>query len=323
MGRCYAKRYSLLIICVLALSTSYAQSQTVRVVQLKGEIRLNPTEDALLLSTVSAGTVLDVIKERGDWYEIWLPPDETGMKRTGFIHERYVEFGHSGLATMKRTTPATASLPPELAAAIGDEIKKATERGDRDEVVDVPLISDERVLEGIRIGRDEPNSKGLVAACSAGAGFGAHMSRQSGLAPYQVSFMTELGYIATYSYARKKLTYRDMTPADVSPDMRRRLVYVIVSPQRGYHDFPAPLIHLVIRAKSNPEKVAQPLSGTTTDTSFSENMSGIVGSHHTIAFRRDDVVNLPDGDLEMVLVTETGERRCKIGKKERNEVLGR
>ena len=63
----------------------------VRVTVSKANIRLRPTIKSLVISQASQGAVLVSDGKVGKWYEVNLPPDESGVIVSGYIHQNIVE----------------------------------------------------------------------------------------------------------------------------------------------------------------------------------------------------------------------------------------
>lgn len=96
------------ILFLLVATTSWAQSQNVRVLATDAAIRLNPEQQSTVLMNVPPGTVLEVSGERrGEWYPVILPPDASGLRRSGYVLATAVEpVSQPGT---RAATPATAS----------------------------------------------------------------------------------------------------------------------------------------------------------------------------------------------------------------------
>jgi len=81
-----------LILFVLVMATFvFSDDSQVRVTASKANIRLRPTTQSTIVSTVPLGAVLEVIKKEGNWYFVKLPPDKKGIVVTGYIHQSLVE----------------------------------------------------------------------------------------------------------------------------------------------------------------------------------------------------------------------------------------
>ena len=81
-----------LILFVLVTTTFiFSDDSKVRVTASKANIRLRPTSQSAIVSTVPLGAVLEVIKKEGNWYFVKLPPDPKGIIVTGYIHQSIVE----------------------------------------------------------------------------------------------------------------------------------------------------------------------------------------------------------------------------------------
>lgn len=86
------KRISALVLFVLVTATFiFSDEINVRITVTKANIRLEPSTQSTIVSTVPLGAVLEVIKKEGNWYFVKLPPDEKGIVVTGYIHHSTVE----------------------------------------------------------------------------------------------------------------------------------------------------------------------------------------------------------------------------------------
>jgi len=63
----------------------------VRVIVSEANVRLKPTTQSAIVKTVPMGAMLEVIKKEGNWYYINLPPSESGIEVTGYIHQSIIE----------------------------------------------------------------------------------------------------------------------------------------------------------------------------------------------------------------------------------------
>lgn len=69
-----------------------AQTVTEAVVSVaRANVRLKPITDSLVIETLSAGAVLEVLADEGGWLRVELPPSAGGVRRIGFIAARSVE----------------------------------------------------------------------------------------------------------------------------------------------------------------------------------------------------------------------------------------
>ena len=85
----------------------------------------------------------------------------------------------------------------------------------------------------------------------------------------------------------------------------------------------APLIeHIVLRTKKKPEMVLQPESIELEPVVWSNLLGGEVESNRAMAiFSFEGAKDLTPGDVDVVLITQAGERRCKIGRKDRDRLF--
>ncbi len=98
------------VILVLLLTLpgySSVQKSTVRVIVENASIRLKPDLQSEIIKTPPLGSVFEVEKKEGDWYEIRVKT-ELGVSLPGFIHEMYVESVEA-----EKTEPAPIKKVPE------------------------------------------------------------------------------------------------------------------------------------------------------------------------------------------------------------------
>lgn len=108
-------RLALGILFLLIAVPSWAQSQSVRVLAAEAAVRLNPEQQSTVLVTVPVGTVLELGGEqRGEWYPVILPPDASGLRRSGYVLATAVE-PLSKLSVLNQ--PLAPSPTPRAAAA--------------------------------------------------------------------------------------------------------------------------------------------------------------------------------------------------------------
>lgn len=104
------------ILFMVAGSTSDALAQpaagTVRVTVPKANVRLEPAAGSPVLTSVPAGTLLELLEE-GEWHLVTIPTSQHQLPRTGYIFSRLVE-------VTRRPMPAPPSqlvLEPTATAA--------------------------------------------------------------------------------------------------------------------------------------------------------------------------------------------------------------
>jgi len=187
-------------------------------------------------------------------------------------------------------------------------------------------LTDAEVLAAIQAGEGKKYD-GFVSTCTATAGFGEGFAanvagglQQNG--SYTVVVSGNTGRIASLAANAKRL-YKKFAPQDVTDELRSPAVFVAVEPNNPPRDpkvvsVPAPIQQIVLKSKTNPNTVAQPTKIDTEPVEFSNLVGGKFASNRAIAtFDLASFLELPSGDVDVVIVTEPGERRCKIGTKDR------
>ncbi len=63
----------------------------IRIIKKNAVLKVNPSDDAVIIKTLPLGALLEVEEEMDEWLKIKLPPDKDGFALTGFIHKSYTE----------------------------------------------------------------------------------------------------------------------------------------------------------------------------------------------------------------------------------------
>ncbi len=171
---------------------------------------------------------------------------------------------------------------------------------------------------------------GLIAHCFAAASFGASMTagldgKPQPVGVIQLLLTASTGRIARQAAEAKRL-YRPFSSDALSPDLREWHVYVEAlpnEPTRGASVQYAPTVQqIVLRSRATTLPVALPQDFQSEPVTWGNLAGGTISSNHAIArFDWKDVATIPRGDLEIVLVTDAGERTCRISEKDRLQVL--
>lgn len=190
-------------------------------------------------------------------------------------------------------------------------------------------LSDRDVAAAIEAGERRRHAP-LIASCVAGAGgleqAGANLAgglHETG--GYTVTLTGAPGRIALQAAEGRRL-YKPITVSDVGPDLREPGMFLTVTPQSPYRAtaftirVAAPIETVVLRDGSGnilqlPEPTVTPVSwtnlfGATYDSTV------VVSRIPTEVFRA-----MPDDDMEIIVVTRAGERRCQIDRADRSRVM--
>jgi hypothetical protein len=191
-------------------------------------------------------------------------------------------------------------------------------------------LSDTDVVAAIKAGESKKFDD-LVSDCVATPGFGENLN--AGLAggvqrngSYNVTVAGNTGRIA-YLAADAKRLYKPLTLDAVPEDLRRPAVIVMVEPQKPSSSsntiaVAAPIDHVVLKSKIKSDVVIQPLKVDTEPVSWSNLLGGKVEANRAVAwFNSSEVRELPAGDFDVVVITSNGERRCKVGTKDRAKLF--
>ena len=141
---------------------------------------------------------------------------------------------------------------------------------------------------------------------------------------YRVAVALSAGRIAMLAASAKKL-YKSFVASDVPAELRTNALFVEAIPLEvpvGFPAAPAAIEHVVLKARNG--KVAQP--GRVDMERIDSSTTVVSGStpppNKALArFEVGHVEELPAGDVEVVLITTHGERKCKIGAKDRDRLL--
>lgn len=191
-------------------------------------------------------------------------------------------------------------------------------------------LSDADVAAAIKAGESKKFDN-LVSSCQAGAGFGESLGANMAggvqrTGTYVVTFSLNQGRIA-FMAANAKRLYKTLTLDQVGEELRSPTVFVSVEPSQpsttsNTISVPALIEHVVLKSKAKSEMVVQPLKVDTEPVEWSNLLGGKVEGNRAVArFDSNAVRELPPGDFDVVVVTPNGERRCKVGAKDRRTLL--
>ena len=137
---------------------------------------------------------------------------------------------------------------------------------------------------------------------------------------------TNAGRIAFLAAQAKRL-YKPFTRADVPPSLLVSAVFVHADPDKPETNgkeisVASPIERIVLKSKPKPDVVIQPSSFETEAVEWANLLGGKVQGNRALAvFSLDEVRSLPAGDFDVVLVTQAGERRCKVGTGDRSRLF--
>lgn len=176
----------------------------------------------------------------------------------------------------------------------------------------------------IKVGQSGKPSQ-LLSECRATSSGPGILDFRTGPAPhgsYQVSLGTNLGRVA-FLAAEAKKKYMPYTKADVPEDLRKPAVHVWIEPNEPIKFqknvfWASPIKHVVL--KKNENAVVQPEKVETVPVEWTILVGKFTGNKAAAIFPIDVVTALPPGDFDIVLITEAGERRCKVGQGDRKKL---
>ena len=192
-------------------------------------------------------------------------------------------------------------------------------------------LDDDAVREAFLAGRYGKHKR-LVSDCMTQAGY-------LPLKPWKLTQPTGSFYIvvsrapgliaATADYANR--AKQPFSVDKVTPEMRDLTkVFVSAWPRSpvavGYiwTEIASRIRRVVLRSKSDPTAEVKPEATSLTKVEWEEHaVKGPPPAAYEAraTFRHADVRAMPAGDIDVVLLTQDGERRCKVGSKDRARVL--
>jgi hypothetical protein len=174
----------------------------------------------------------------------------------------------------------------------------------------------------------------LATDCTANAGMGSVIGDafRGGIEPnggFSVIIGTNRALIAGAAFNAKKL-YRRISPSELDLSLTQQSVAVVALPEQprrgGGNSFhvASPIQHIVLKSRSDASVVIQPERVLTEPVIWSNLLGGSVESNKATAYFHPQAIDeIPRGDFDVVLITFAGERKCKIGNKDRVRVFGR
>jgi hypothetical protein len=193
-------------------------------------------------------------------------------------------------------------------------------------------LTDEQLTAAIRAGSDKKHLNTLIAECVASPGFGESLgaSFNAGLnrsavtntGTYKVTFTSHYGQVALAAAERQRRYQPAPTIADISEDLRAPRLHLWIEPQGDSAavdrtvDLAAVIEHVIIRAEDRPQHSAQPVTMTTEPVGFTNLFGAQFTTNRALAtFEMESALTLSkERDLEVVVITKAGERRCNVSK---------
>jgi hypothetical protein len=163
----------------------------------------------------------------------------------------------------------------------------------------------------------------LISTCIATPGFSEGLFA-TGISPtgsHTVVVANARGLIAMRAFEGKRL-YKPLTAGDVTDADRQPQLVVTVTADtpdntgKAYR-VPSPVQAVVLKLKNGTQAI-QPVTFTTEPVEFKNLMGGVIASNSARAtFGVAEFRAMPAGEIDVVVVTAAGERRCKIGRDDR------
>lgn len=191
-------------------------------------------------------------------------------------------------------------------------------------------LTDHKILAAIKAGQAKKFDH-LVSECRAMPGFGEILSANivGGVKltnGFDLTLSANSGRIA-YMAASAKRLYKPFALADVNDGLREPAVIVTVEPmkpstEQGTATVAAPIEHVVLKSKAKSAESIQPLRVDMETIEWPTVQGGRVSGNRAVAFFETGAVReLPPGEFDIVVITAAGERRCKVGLKDRQKLF--
>jgi hypothetical protein len=190
-------------------------------------------------------------------------------------------------------------------------------------------LTDAEIAAAIKAGASgqKKDIKALRDDCMATPGFGEAFSKNlaggvQDIGAFTVTTSSTAGQIAGLAFDAKRL-YETFSAASVPPELHTRALFVTATPNNpssssGTTAVAAPIEQVILQSKAHREIVLKPRLFSATPVEWSNLLGGKVTNNMASAqFDLDEVRGLPPGDIDIVLVTTAGERRCKLGTQDR------
>lgn len=195
---------------------------------------------------------------------------------------------------------------------------------------DHAVLTDAAVMQAITAGTSNKYEK-LLSTCRARVSLGSAMlgaAIGSGIRPvgaYHVAVSGPSGRIALLAADAKRL-YKRFGLADATDAIRSPNVYVTATPETPHRngdtfEVASPIEAIVLQSKVNRTAI-HPADLSLTPVEWKNLMGAtFTGTSAVATFTTSEFLELPVGDIDVVLITAAGERRCEVGKDERRRVL--
>jgi hypothetical protein len=195
-------------------------------------------------------------------------------------------------------------------------------------------LTPEEIDKAIQAGQRGTHRQ-LNATCQAVIGFGeAFKGEKAGLdfsGSYEINLSQTTGQIALLS-AAARLFYKPFIAAQVPEDFKTLAVFMTAEPSgpyessttRGSISVAAPIELMVIKAWPNRKLFVKPIEFETEPVEW-PNIAGrtLRGNRARAKFQIGQMMELTAGDLEVVVVTQAGERSCILPARDRRRVFSR
>jgi hypothetical protein len=187
------------------------------------------------------------------------------------------------------------------------------------------FLTDEQTDTAIQAGLDGKQER-LFSRCLAASGV-KDLFTQNGFlrGTFDVSVSLTQGQIAELAGAARRL-YRPFLLSEAPDALKRLAVYVTAVPHEpgADDDRAVPAIeHIILRSQVKRDLIVQPDDFATEPVNRPKYAGAKLQPNKASArFPIGAIREFPPGEFDVVVVTEAGERRCKVGNNDRRRLFG-
>ena len=201
----------------------------------------------------------------------------------------------------------------------------------------LPQLSDAEIEKAIRAGQANEFDD-LISDCTASPDFGEFFNLETALSIsgdlplglFEVVTSGNAGRIAFLAAQARRMD-ESFTIDNVSDEVREITIFVVVNPRDpdvrlkppnytlhwDYHLFPSPIRRILLRSKEKPETELAPRHIEIEAVEVKKGGKSWPATRAVATFSLEAARLLTPREVDVVLITQGGERRCKIGRNDR------
>lgn len=107
MNRLVCSIFSVILISCLGSTLSYSANFKIMITAKKANVRLKPDMNSTIIATMVYGTELNSTGLVGEWYQVSLPPDNSGIALIGYIYKDLAKVVENG--TIRESSKSQAN----------------------------------------------------------------------------------------------------------------------------------------------------------------------------------------------------------------------